>query len=76
MAALPWKLPRYCSAASSESFLAMSTQHPVAVPAVQSVESAKVAGLVAAWASLGAVIAGVAAFLQNYAEALEADEQA
>lgn len=43
-----------------------------AVPAVTSIEDARVAGVVALWASLGAVIAGVAAFLQNYAEQLEA----
>lgn len=43
----------------------------VAVPAVSGIEDAKTAGLVAAWASLGALIAGVAAFLQNYAEELE-----
>jgi hypothetical protein len=43
----------------------------VAVPAVNSIDNARVAGLVAAWASLGAVIAGVAAFLQNYSEELE-----
>lgn len=49
----------------------------VAVPAVNSVENAKVAGLVAAWAALGAIIAGVAAFLQNLAEELEkADPEA
>ena len=42
-----------------------------AVPAVSSIEDARTAGIVALWASLGAVIAGVAAFLQNYAEALE-----
>lgn len=46
----------------------------VAVPAVSGIEDAKTAGLVAAWASLGAVIAGIAAFLQNYAEELEAAE--
>jgi membrane associated rhomboid family serine protease len=46
----------------------------VAVPAVSSIEDSKTAGLVAAWASLGALIAGVAAFLQNYAEALEEAE--
>ena len=48
----------------------------VAVPAVNSLENARLAGLVAAWASLGAVIAGIGAFLQNYAEALEASEEA
>lgn len=49
----------------------------VAVPAVSGIEDAKTAGLVAAWASLGAVIAGIAAFLQNYAEELEkADPEA
>ena len=45
-----------------------------AVPVVQSVESAKIAGLVALWGGLGAVIAGVTAFLQNYAEQLEKSE--
>ena len=45
-----------------------------AVPILASIQDAKVAGLVAAWASLGALIAGVAAFLQNYAEALEEAE--
>ena len=48
----------------------------VAVPAVSSIENARTAGVVAAWASLGAVVAGVAAFLQNYAEALEDAEEA
>jgi len=47
-----------------------------AVPILNSVESAKIAGLVAAWGALGALIAGVTAFLQNYAEALEDAEQA
>lgn len=47
----------------------------VAVPAVSGIEDAKTAGIVAAWASLGAVIAGVAAFLQNLAEELEALEE-
>jgi hypothetical protein len=46
----------------------------VAVPAVSSIEDSRTAGIVAAWAALGAVIAGVAAFLQNYAEALEKAE--
>ncbi len=42
-----------------------------AVPAVSNIVDAKTAGVVALWASLGAVIAGVASFLQNFAEALE-----
>ena len=42
----------------------------VAVPAVSSVSDAKTAGVVAGWSALGAAIAGVAAFLQNYAETL------
>ena len=46
----------------------------VAVPLVSSVDETKVAGLVAAWGAVGAVIAGLAAFLQNYAEALEKAE--
>ena len=46
-----------------------------AVPVVSSVEDSKVAGLVALWGGVGAVIAGVAAFLQNYAEALEEAEE-
>jgi len=46
-----------------------------AVPIVNSVESGRVAGVVALWGGVGAVIAGVAAFLQNYAEALEDAEQ-
>lgn len=45
-----------------------------AVPIVNSIENAKVAGLVALWGGVGALIAGVAAFLQNYAEALEKAE--
>ena len=45
-----------------------------AVPIVSSIEDARVAGLVAVWGGVGAVIAGVAAFLQNYAEALEKAE--
>lgn len=45
-----------------------------AVPILNSVENAKIAGLVAAWGALGALIAGVTAFLQNYAEALEEAE--
>ena len=45
-----------------------------AVPIVNTVESAKVAGIVALWGGVGALIAGVAAFLQNYAEALEKAE--
>lgn len=47
-----------------------------AVPIVNSVESGKVAGMVALWGGVGAVIAGVAAFLQNYAEKLEEAEGA
>ena len=47
-----------------------------AVPIVNSVESSKVAGVVALWGGVGAVIAGVGAFLQNYAEALEEAESA
>jgi len=43
----------------------------VAVPAVNSIENARLAGIVAAWASLGALIAGIAAFLQNLSEELE-----
>jgi hypothetical protein len=46
-----------------------------AVPIVNSVESGKVAGVVALWGGVGAVIAGVGAFLQNYAEALEKAEE-
>jgi hypothetical protein len=46
-----------------------------AVPIVNSVESSKVAGVVALWGGVGAVIAGVGAFLQNYAEALERAEE-
>jgi hypothetical protein len=46
-----------------------------AVPIVNSVESGRVAGVVALWGGVGAVIAGVAAFLQNYAEALEKAEE-
>jgi ABC-type iron transport system FetAB permease component len=46
-----------------------------AVPIVNSVESSKVAGVVALWGGVGAVIAGVGAFLQNYAEALEKAEE-
>jgi hypothetical protein len=46
-----------------------------AVPIVNSVESSKVAGVVALWGGVGAVIAGVGAFLQNYAEALEEAEE-
>ena len=42
-----------------------------AVPIVNSVESGRIAGIVALWGGVGAVIAGVASFLQNYAEALE-----
>ena len=43
----------------------------VAVPLVSSVTEAKTAGVVAAWGAVGAAIAGVAAFLQNYSEALD-----
>jgi hypothetical protein len=46
------------------------------VPIVTSVSDAKVAGVVALWASVGAVIAGASSFLQNLAEGLEAEEQA
>ena len=42
-----------------------------AVPAVSNVVDAKTAGVVAGWSALGAVVAGVAAFLQNYAEELD-----
>lgn len=42
-----------------------------AVPAVSNIVDAKTAGVVALWASVGAAIAGVAAFLQNLAEELE-----
>jgi hypothetical protein len=42
-----------------------------AVPAVSNIVDAKTAGVVALWASLGALIAGVAAFLQNLSEELE-----
>ena len=45
-----------------------------AVPIVSSIEDARVAGIVAVWGGVGACIAGVAAFLQNYAEALEKQE--
>ena len=45
-----------------------------AVPVVNSIEDSRVAGLVALWGCVGAVIAGVGAFLQNYAEALEREE--
>jgi uncharacterized membrane protein YgaE (UPF0421/DUF939 family) len=45
-----------------------------AVPIVTSIEDSKIAGLVALWGCVGAVIAGVGAFLQNYAEALEKAE--
>lgn len=45
-----------------------------AVPAVSNIVDAKTAGVVALWASLGAVVAGVAAFLQNFAEELEKAE--
>ncbi len=45
-----------------------------AVPIVSSIEDARIAGLVALWGVVGALIAGVAAFLQNYAEALEKAE--
>ncbi len=47
----------------------------VAVPLVSSVTEAKTAGIVAAWGSVGALIAGVAAFLQNFSEKLEALEK-
>lgn len=43
-----------------------------AVPIVNSIESAKTAGVVALWGVVGAGIAGVSAFLQNYAEELDA----
>ncbi len=46
------------------------------VPVVSSVTEAKTAGVVAAWSSVGAVVAGAAAFLQNYSEELEAMEDA
>jgi hypothetical protein len=45
-----------------------------AVPVVSSVEDTRIAGIVALWGGVGAVVAGVAAFLQNYAEALEKAE--
>ena len=45
-----------------------------AVPIVSSIEDARIAGIVAVWGGVGAVIAGAAAFLQNYAEALEKQE--
>ena len=44
------------------------------VPIINAVEDAKIAGIVAMWGAVGAGIAGVAAFLQNYAEALEKQE--
>lgn len=47
----------------------------MAVPAVNAIEDARVAGIVAMWGALGAVIAGVGAFLQNFAEALEEAEE-
>jgi len=47
-----------------------------AVPIVNSIESAKIAGMVALWGSVGAALAGVAAFLQNFSEALEDVEDA
>lgn len=53
-----------------------------AVPAVTTFVDAKTAGVVALWGALGAVVAGLAAFLQNFAErleeieALEYDEEA
>jgi hypothetical protein len=43
-----------------------------AVPIVNSIESAKTAGVVALWGCVGAGIAGISAFLQNYAEELDA----
>jgi hypothetical protein len=42
-----------------------------AIPLMASFTDAKAQGVIAAWATLGAVIGGIAAFLQNYAEALE-----
>lgn len=44
------------------------------VPAVTSFVDAKTAGVVAAWGAFGSVVAGVAAFLQNFGERLEALE--
>jgi len=44
-----------------------------AVPAVGSLIDAKTAGIVAAWGAFGAAISGVASFLQNLAEELEAE---
>lgn len=46
-----------------------------AVPLVSSVTEAKTAGIVAVWGAVGAVIAGAAAFLQNFSERLEALEE-
>lgn len=45
-----------------------------AVPIVSSIEDSRIAGIVALWGCVGAVVAGVGAFLQNYAEALEKEE--
>lgn len=42
-----------------------------AVPVIVTVQDAKLAGTVAMWGAAGAVIAGVTAFLQNFAEGLE-----
>jgi hypothetical protein len=41
------------------------------VPAVNSFVNARTAGIVAAWGAFGAVVAGLAAFLQNLGERLE-----
>ena len=42
-----------------------------AVPAVASMDDVKMAGMVALWGVVGAVLAGVTSFLQNYAESLD-----
>ena len=46
-----------------------------AVPAVSTFVDARTAGIVAGWGSLGALIAGIGAFLQNLAEELEKAER-
>lgn len=44
------------------------------VPIVTSATEAKIAGTVALWASIGALVAGASSFLQNLAEGLDEPE--
>lgn len=44
------------------------------IPILVSVEDARLAGTVAMWGAVGAAVAGVTSFLQNYGEALNDSE--